>query len=247
MRVCENEVYSGEMALDWFSPDGDGYDTVVYFHGGGLTSGDKADANYRAIAADFAAHGLGFVSVNYRLYPSAHFPDFLLDAANAVAYVKKHASSHGANGTLLVSGQSAGAWMSLMLCLNRAYLDSVGVNPGEIKAWLIDSAQTTSHFNVIANERGLDPRLQVIDEFAPLSFVNAQTSFSRMLLIHYEDDIPCRPEQNRLLCKAILNFNENADIVPVELPGGHCDGSCRVNANGRYPFAEVALRFLGRE
>jgi acetyl esterase/lipase len=144
-----------ECKLDIYLPDNENFDTIIYFHGGGIEAGDKADLCYTEIAESVAGNGFCFVSCNYRMYPKAKFPDFLEDEANAVAFIKKHIKNFGGNGELYISGQSAGAWISMMLCLNNKYLESVGIKNDEIKGWIIDSAQQTTHFNIL-RERGSD-------------------------------------------------------------------------------------------
>ena len=87
MKKLLDIVYDVETncCLDMYLPDGDGFSTVVYFHGGGIVSGDKAEANYTEIAEKFAANGYAFLSVNYRMYPDAKFPDYLYDAATGLS------------------------------------------------------------------------------------------------------------------------------------------------------------------
>ena len=54
--------------LDGYFPENKEFSTIVYFHGGGLEAGDKADKNYQEIAESFVKYGYGFISVNYRMY-----------------------------------------------------------------------------------------------------------------------------------------------------------------------------------
>lgn len=246
MRKIGNVLYSErhKEKLDAYLPEKKGFKTVVYFHGGGIEAGDKADPFYVEIAERFAQNGYGFVSVNYRMYPQAKFPDFLEDAAESVAYVKNHAAEWGGNGEIIVSGQSAGAWMSLMLCFDAKYLNSVGIDPLEIKAWLIDSAQTTSHFNVLKYESGENPNLQRINEFAPQYFVRETSKFTKILLIFYENDMPCRYEQNMLFYKSVLAFDKDADISYQVLPGGHCHGSTEKDEDGEYAYVKTAMKWF---
>ena len=68
--------------------------------------------------------GYAFVSADYRIYPNAKFPEFILDAAKAVSFVKENLQDWGGNGDIIVSGQSAGAWLSLILCMDKRYLTS---------------------------------------------------------------------------------------------------------------------------
>ena len=134
--------------------------------------------------------------------------------------------------------------MSLMLCLDKKYLEKVGVCPMEIKGWIIDSAQTTSHFNVQKFEKGVDPRLQRIDEFAPLYYVDEESKFTKMLLFVYEEDMPCRLEQNMLFYKSVQYFDEKSDIQYKLLKGKHCDGVAVKDEDGEYPYVKETLSWL---
>jgi dipeptidyl aminopeptidase/acylaminoacyl peptidase len=231
--------------LDFYLPEGEQYPVIVYFHGGGLVSGHRAEMQYREIGQCFAEAGYAFVSVGYRLYTDGvRFPDFLTDCAEAVAFAKEYLRRQGTKW--LIAGQSAGGWMALLLCLNEQYLSAVGLAPAEIDGWIIDSAQMTSHFNVLKEERGIDPRLQRIDEFAPLYYVSDKTAFSKMLLLFYEQDMPCREEQNRLFMKAVRYFNPQADMEYQVLPGGHCHGSTKKEEDGKYRFVKESLLWLNK-
>lgn len=244
MRVIKDLKYNEWNALDIYAADKKDADTIVYFHGGGIESGDKSDSYYVEMAECFAREGYHFVSVNYRLYPRAKYPDYLTDCAEAVAFVENARKNRHEKGKLFIAGQSAGAWIATMLAVNEGLLKAVGIDNGKIDGWIIDSAQMTSHFNVIKHEKGLDPNLQRIDEFAPLYYVNKETAFSRMLLIFYERDMPCRPEQNLLFYKSILLFRSEADVSCICLPGQHCQGSTVKDENGEYSFVRATFKWL---
>ena len=246
MRMFLDLQYSKKHTerLDVYLPDCGDFTTIVYFHGGGLQGGCRNKENFVEIAHSFVEQGYAFVSCDYRMYPNAKFPDYLVDGADAVAFVKENLSTWGGNGKIIISGQSAGAWMSLMLCLDKTYLCGVGLDPLQIDGWLIDSAQTTSHFNVLQKERAAHAFSQRIDEFAPLYFVDENTCFSKMLLIFYERDMPMRPEQNLLFYKTVLAFNNAADIEYRQLSGGHVHGSEHKDDDGKYAFVKTALVWL---
>src|SRR4029453_11001832 len=55
--------------LDLFTPDSKGFPTVIFVHGGSLTSGDKADSDYGKVCDAFPAAGIACANVNYRLMP----------------------------------------------------------------------------------------------------------------------------------------------------------------------------------
>ena len=243
MKTIKDVSYGkfSENKLDMYLPE------TANFHGGGLTSCKKSDDAYVSMASDFVDKGYAFISVEYRMYPTAKCPDFINDCALAVAWVKENLKNYGASGEIYVSGQSAGAWLALMLCLNENYLKEVGVSPMEIKGWIIDSAQITTHFNVLKFEKGLNPDLQRIDEYAPIYFVNEETKFTKMLTLFYENDIPCRAEQNMLFIKAVKHFNKNANLEYKQLEGWHCKGSQVREDDGEYAYVKESLRWLAND
>ncbi|MBQ8885181.1 MAG: alpha/beta hydrolase [Clostridia bacterium] len=233
-----------ECKLDIYTPEERGFETIVWFHGGGLVCGKKECG--KELAEDFVKAGYAFVSVEYRMYPDqARFPDYICDCAKAIAFIKNIIKDYGGDGNkIYVSGQSAGAWIALMLCLNEKYLADVGIKVEDICGWLIDSAQTTSHFNVLKYECGEDEKAQRINEFAPIYYVSDKMSFSKMLLMFYENDMPCRYEQNMLFYKAVLYFNQDADITYRVLKGGHCQGSGKRDENGEFEYVQISLQCL---
>ncbi|MBP3422475.1 MAG: alpha/beta hydrolase [Clostridia bacterium] len=245
MRKEENVFYNENCAFDAYLPPTNGFSTILYFHGGGFESGDKADETQVELAKSFARLGYGFISANYRMYPSgARFPDFLEDGADAVAFVKKNYCDKLGNGKLYLFGQSAGAWLATMLCVDKQYLAKVGVDGEKIDGWLIDSAQMTSHFNMLKIEGEGNPWAQRIDKFAPIYYVNEGTKFTSMFLTFYEKDMPCRPEQNMLFYKAVLHFNPKADIEYMQLAGTHCRGTSIKDDDGEFAFVKAALPWL---
>ncbi len=104
---------------------------VVFFHGGGWNSGDKAD--YKFVGAALAEQGYIAVLPNYRLYPRVKFPVFMQDAAQAVAWVQEHLQDPLQNWCadaqrVYLMGHSAGAHIAVMLALNTSYLQQVGIS-----------------------------------------------------------------------------------------------------------------------
>jgi len=56
--------------LDLSVPAAKEFPTVIFFHGGSLTPGDKADEDYRDVCAPFPGAGIACANVNYRLAPA---------------------------------------------------------------------------------------------------------------------------------------------------------------------------------
>lgn len=232
--------------LDMYLPESKNFQTIVYFHGGGLEKGNKRSERLVEIANAFTNAGYAFVSVQYRMYPNAKFPEYIEDCAKATAFVKDYVQKHGGNGELILSGQSAGAWLAMMLCLDKHYLANEGIDSEEIKGWFIDSAQMTAHFNVLMQETGAHRYAERINEYAPLYFLNENTKFSRMMLVLYDQDIKCRYEQNMLFYKNVLAYNPEADIKYCLLNGKHCSSTKQTDENGETLFVKIFLEWLGQ-
>jgi len=245
MNTILDVEYASNVKLDVYLPNNKNFKTIVYFHGGGITSGNKNDKQFVDFADIFTKNGYAFVSCNYSLYPNTKFPNYLIEAAKAVSYVFNNVTQWGGDKEgIYLSGQSAGSWIIMMLCTNKKYLLDEGVNPMQIKGWISDAGQMTSHFNVISIEDHLNPLSQRIDEKAPLFYVDETFDCNPILLIYYEKDMPNRLEQNQLFVSAVKNFNPNIEITPLMLPGTHCHGSCIKNEDGTYDYVNASLQWL---
>jgi acetyl esterase/lipase len=90
---------------------------VLYVHGGGWRSGNRADAGATRLAP-LAARGVTVASVDYRLVPDATFPEQLHDLKGAVRWLRSHGPSLGVPTERLgVWGASAGAYLGSLLAL----------------------------------------------------------------------------------------------------------------------------------
>ena len=225
MKTIQNVSYgrarSEANLLDLYLPDGPAPRAMIYFHGGGLEGGDKADARVHAEA--LTGRGVALVSANYRLYPEAKFPDFIEDAAQAL-----RKAMNLLQGEIYVGGSSAGAYLAMMLFLDRRWLDRAGVDATRVRGWLFDAAQPTTHFNVL-RERGMDPRLVRLDEAAPMYFVSPERFAGgeqpRVLVLAADRDIPGRLEQNLLLIRTMeaMGFPSGRIRFLLMENSGHCE------------------------
>jgi acetyl esterase/lipase len=90
---------------------------VLYVHGGGWRTGDKADAGAERLAP-LAAYGVTVASVDYRLVPGATFPDQMHDLKGAVRWLRAHGPTLGVpTDRLGIWGASAGAYLGSLLAL----------------------------------------------------------------------------------------------------------------------------------
>jgi len=119
--------------------------------------------------------GFAVVAVNYRLSPKAQNPAYTEDAAAAVAWAYKHIEEYGGSPRrVFVTGHSAGGYLTLMVGLDKSYLQEYGVDADSIAAYLPISGQTVTHFT-IRKERSLPEGIPVIDQYAPCNKARKDT------------------------------------------------------------------------
>ena len=158
-RRCRLDVYHPAHAT--------GCATVVWFHGGGLTSQE------RFLPEALKGKGLVIVAANYRLSPQVKAPAYIEDAAAAVAWVFANIERFGGSpDRIFVSGHSAGAYLALMAVLDKHYLAAHGIDANRIAGLVPLSPNVITHFT-IRSERGIPPTQPVIDDLAPLFHVRA--------------------------------------------------------------------------
>lgn len=228
--------------LDIFAPEGACRATVLWTHGGGLEAGSRK--GFDGIAAELAAQGIGFVSVEYRMYPEFAFPAFIEDTAQAAAWVKAHAREYGLSGNIFIGGSSAGGYITMMLCFAREYLARAGLTPEDFAGYIFDAGQPTTHFNILRH-RGDDPRLCRVDEAAPLYHVTGPRPGRPIQVIYADGDMPARPEQNALLLATMRHFGYDMNLVRVKLMEGygHC-GYDYEQKDGKWVLAGIISDFV---
>ena len=105
-------------------------DVLVFFHGGGWTSGWKEWMSFMAPA--LGAVGVTFVTAGYRLAPAHLFPTGFDDAADAVRWACANIAAHGGDPTrIFVGGHSAGGHYAALLAVTRAWREARGL-PADI-------------------------------------------------------------------------------------------------------------------
>lgn len=245
MKIIKDIYYDGVNAMDIYVPENIKCEkTLVFFHGGGIEEGDKCGEYIDDLSKIFTDKGVAFVSVNYSLYPNTKFPLFIKDCAKSIKFLFENTNFYGISRNFYISGSSAGAYITAMLCVDSSYLESEGIDPLSIRGWISDDGQMTDHFNIQKHECNMDPWEQRITKLAPLFYINKNTHFSRMLLIYYDNDLPMRKEQNLLFYSTVKHFNNDADIIVKELSGTHCEGTVRKDSYGHYRFADLLLEWM---
>ena len=90
---------------------------LLYIHGGAWIVGDKREQGL-PLMHHLARNGWLCVSANYRLSPGATFPDHLVDAKAALAWIREHAADYGGDPSFVaVAGGSAGGHLASLVAL----------------------------------------------------------------------------------------------------------------------------------
>jgi acetyl esterase/lipase len=149
---------------------------VVWIHGGGWFSGDKADPSVSNKIRVLTASGFIVVSVNYRLSPDLagsgalapgrlRFPKAQVDVARAFSWVRRNVGAYGGDPSrIIVGGQSAGGQLAALLAVDPGYLSKFGLSNRAIRGVL-----------------ALDPVALNLRPMATQGYAEANPGFQRMI------------------------------------------------------------------
>jgi len=200
----QDEYIAERCKLDIYYPTNkNGFTTVVWFHGGGITSGNKH------IPEKLMKKGIAVVAVNYRLNPKVECPVYIDDAAAAVAWTIKHIAEFGGDkDKIVVSGHSAGGYLASMIGLDKNYLAKYEIDANEIAMLVPFSGHTITHFT-IRKERGIEGTQPIVDEFAPLFHVRADAPPLILITGDREREMLGRYEENAYMYRMMLVAGHN--------------------------------------
>lgn len=215
--INKSDAYIKERCvLDVYYPkNSPGFATVIWFHGGGLTSGNKE------LPEALKNQGIAVISVNYRLGPKVSAPKYIEDAAAAVAWAFKNISGFGGDASLIfVAGHSAGGYLVNMIGLDKKWLQAEGIDANKIAGLIPLSGQAITHF-LIRKERGIPETQPIIDEYAPLFHVRADAPPLLLITGDRELEMLGRYEENAYLMR-MMKIAGHKDTKLYELGGfGH--------------------------
>ncbi|MCC9600914.1 alpha/beta hydrolase [Stieleria sp. JC731] len=199
--------------LDVYAPKNvKGFSTVVWFHGGGLTAGQKS------IPGELKNRGIAVVGVNYRLSPKVESPTYVEDAAAAVAWVFKNIDRFGGDPKrIFVSGHSAGGYLTSMVGLDKSYLAKHDIDADDIAGLVPYSGHTITHFTV-RSERGIDGKQPIVDSMAPLFHVRKDCPPLLLITGDRELEMLGRYEETAYLWR-MMKVVGHPDTELVELKG----------------------------
>ena len=244
MKTIKDIYYTdnrcAEQSLDIYLPEGEPKAAFLYMHGGGLEHGSK-EREAESIARFLTEEGITYITINYRMYPTARYPEFIEDGASAIKWALENKELVGTE-KLYVGGSSAGGYLSMMLCFDPRYLEAVGLSNENIAGYFHDAGQPTTHFNVL-RERGLSTKMNIIDEASPMFYITPGNTYPRMRLIVSDNDMATRYEAVMLMYKTLLNCGvENVDYVVMN--GKHCQYTHVVDENGYNKLGRMIYDFI---
>lgn len=226
MAKHENIPYTAEAAdaykserlkLDVYIPEGKkDFATLVWFHGGGLTGGEK-----RHFPKALLEQGFAVVCPNYRLSPKIKAAEAVEDGADAIAWVFENIEKYGGNkNKIFAGGHSAGGYIAGMVGANPEYLKKRGIKNTDLAGLALVSGQVTTHFQVKKdfgdNSGNAVPK---IDEYAVLGHVKNKMPPVCLILGDRKIEWPCRVQENELLAATLRELKTSPRVEFFEIQG----------------------------
>jgi acetyl esterase/lipase len=220
---------------------------IVMVHGGGWMIGNKSNPGVAGRKqAHWAGQGYVFVSIDYRMVPTADPFVQAQDVASALAYVQQHAANWGGDGArVTLVGHSAGAHLVALLAADPSLAYAQGA-----KAWLgtvaLDSAAYSVPRIMSMPHAGLYDRVFGSDEafwrkVSPLDRLQGKTQ-PMLLVCSSQRLLSCTQAQT--FAKAVNDKGGRAQVLPEALT--HAQINAELGGDSDYTRAvDTFLRSLG--
>ncbi len=207
----------------------DPWPVMVFVHGGGWTTGDKAlraagrDV-YGNIGRYFASRGIGVAVANYRLQYDVTWKEQVADVADAVAWVADNVAPLGGDpDAIFLVGHSAGAQLVTRVALDRETAAQHGV-PGvcglvSVSGAGFDLADPGTYALGASPEyyerrfRNGDPTDDWQSDASPVTYLSGEAPPA--LHLYAARDWPSIQRQVFLLNEAFARFGVDSSVVRV--------------------------------
>lgn len=145
-----------KQVMDIYLPEGrraDSTKVMVMIHGGGWTSGDKADFGVLVDTLKKRLPDYAIFNINYRLSTGTTniFPTQEMDVQAAVRYIFGKASDYQVSTKFVLLGASAGGHLAML----QGYKDSVPVKPKAIVSFFGPSDLLDMYYNPVGGNPSL--------------------------------------------------------------------------------------------
>lgn len=185
---------------------------VVWFHGGGLTGGNKS------VPKELKNSGYVVVAPNYRLLPNVEIAECIDDAASAVAWVFNHIAEYGGDPSkIFVAGHSAGGYLTSMIGLEKKWLKKYGIDADSIAALIPYSGQVITHF-AHRKLKGVSETQPMVDEYAPLFHIRKDAPPYIMITGDADLELYGRHEENLYMWR-MMKLIGHPDVKIFKLDG----------------------------
>lgn len=208
----ESQAGTERCRLDVYAPDSaKNLPVVIWWHGGGLTGGNKN------VPKELRDDRALVIAPAYRLMPSVPIDSCLSDAAAAVAWAVENASRFGGDPRrIIISGHSAGGYLTLMMALDKQWLGAYGIDADSLEAVVPLSPQTITHF-AHRHSQGIGELTPTIDKYAPLYHVRKNVAPITLITGDAELELFGRYEENAYLWRMLrLNGNTNTKLLKID-------------------------------
>ena len=201
---CKLDVY--------YSPDLRERPVVVWFHGGGLTGGE------RFIPEELKESGYVVVAPNYRLTPKVEVDSCIDDAAAAVAWVFNNIDNYGGDPSkIFVAGHSAGGYLTSLIGLDKKWLKRYDIDADSIRGLFPYSGQAITHY-AHRQTQGISELQPTLDDYAPLSHIRKDAPPYVIISGDREMELYGRYEENAYLWR-MLKLIGHPEVYIYELDG----------------------------
>ncbi len=192
--------------------EGNKMPVIVWFHGGGLTGGNKS------VPAELMDRGYVVVAPNYRLIPNVGVEECIDDAAESVAWTFKNIDKYGGDPTkIFVAGHSAGGFLTSMIGLEKKWLDSYGIDADSIAALVPYSGQVITHF-ADRKSKGIGELTPYVDSHAPLFHIRKDCPPYIIITGDAEQELFGRYEENLYMWR-MMKLAGHPDVKIYKLDG----------------------------
>lgn len=214
---------------------------VIFFYGGGWRTGARSE--YRFVAQTLTRHGATVVIPDYRIYPDGIFPDFMHDAATAVAWTHRHIAEYGGDPTkIYLLGHSAGGHIATLLALDKQYLAMHGLTTN-ILAGVVGLAPPTDFASTLeAKYRPAFGNQTELERAQPIRY--ARMDAPPLFLQHGANDSVVLPRNSLTLAERITTMGGQA-YARIYSDAGHAGLLLIFTRLGATPILQDTLDFMG--
>ncbi len=225
ITYCTVNGVALKMDMYYPSENNGRFPVTMYVHGGGWSSGDKAQGAGTIEIPELQKAGFLVVSVNYRLAPEYVFPTMIEDVKCAVRSLRAHADEYNLDPNRIgVWGGSAGGHLVALLGTTD---ESAGFDVGE---YLEHSSRVQAVVDMfgpadltVQFQGGYESARRVFGDFdaalaSPVTYTTVDDP--PFLMLHGEKDALVPIEQSEILLAALQSVGVPAELVPV-VNAGH--------------------------